>query len=82
MIYVWQYYEYNLDSDYARVLIILGLHMVLNKILCIDIWQGSEQASSSVENTPSYMFDGVLYSLGSHYAKAWIYKGCEYVKIT
>ena len=30
---VRQYYEYALDSKYARVLNILGLHMVLNKVL-------------------------------------------------
>ena len=50
----------------------------------IDIWQGSEYASSSdyvsvtqgsVENDPSY-------SSGSQYARAWIYKVCEYVKVT
>ena len=46
MIDVWQYYEYTLDSEYARVLNILGLHLVL-KILNKDIWQGSEYASSS-----------------------------------
>ena len=47
MIDVWQYYEYTLDSEYAKVLNILGLHLVLNKILHKDIWQGSEYASSS-----------------------------------
>ena len=30
---VWQYCEYALDSEYASVLNMLGLHMVLNKIL-------------------------------------------------
>ena len=33
MMDVWQYYEYALDSEYARVLNMLGLHMILNKIL-------------------------------------------------
>ena len=37
MIDVWQYYKYTLDSEYARVLNILGLHLVLNKILHKDI---------------------------------------------
>ena len=32
MVDVRQYYEYNLDSEYVRVLNMLGLHMVLNKI--------------------------------------------------
>ena len=43
MIDVWQYYEHALDSKYSRVLNMLGLHMVLNKILR-GIWQGSEYA--------------------------------------
>ena len=33
MIDVWQYYGYSLDSDYARVLNMLGFHLVLNEIL-------------------------------------------------
>ena len=50
----------------------------------MDICQGSEYASlsecasvtqDSVENGPSY-------SSGSQYARAWIYKGCEYVRVT
>ena len=47
MIGAWQYYEYALGSEYARVLNMLGLHMALNKFSTIDIWQGSEYASSS-----------------------------------
>ena len=53
------------------------------KFSIIDIWQGSKYASSfeyasvaqdSVENSPSN-------SSGSQYARAWIYKVCEYVKV-
>ena len=33
MIDVWQYSKYALDSEYSRVLDMLGLHMILNKIL-------------------------------------------------
>ena len=33
MIDLWQYYEYAFDSEYARVLNMLGSHMILNKIL-------------------------------------------------
>ena len=53
------------------------------KFSVINIWQspeyawGSEYASvsqGSAENGPSY-------SSGSQYAWAWIYKGCEYVKV-
>ena len=39
---VWQYSEYVLDSDYARLLSMLGLYMVLNKFSIMNIWQGSE----------------------------------------
>ena len=54
----------------------------------MDIWHSSEYALSSeyasvtqgsVENTPSYMFE---YSSGSQYARAWIYMGCKYCKVT
>ena len=44
MIDVWQYYEYVLDSKYARVLDMLWLHVVLKKLSIKDIWQGSEYA--------------------------------------
>ena len=30
---VWQYYEYALNSEYARVLNMLGLHIALNTII-------------------------------------------------
>ena len=46
MIYVWQYYEYDLDCEYSRVLYMLGLHMLLNKISLINVCQGSEYASN------------------------------------
>ena len=45
---VWQYSEYDLDSQYAGVLNMPGLHMVLNKIfhhrylivfwICLEFW--------------------------------------------
>ena len=48
MIDVWRYYKYALDSEYARVLNMQGLHIVLNKILhnryltgfwiCLEFW--------------------------------------------
>ena len=47
MIDVGQYSEYALDSEYARVLNMLGLHMVLNKILHGKYLTGSEHASYS-----------------------------------
>ena len=33
MVDVWQYYEFALNSEYVRVLSMLGFHMVLSKIL-------------------------------------------------
>ena len=54
------------------------------KFFIIDIWECSEYAFSSeyatdtqgsVENDPSYSSD-------SQYARAWIYIGYEYVKVT
>ena len=81
----WQYYEYALDSEYARVLNMLGCNTVPNKIL--HIWQGSEYALSSeyasftqgsVENGPSYPFQ-VLRNLFFkdlrclEYLEFWIY---------
>ena len=47
MIDVGQYSEYALDSEYARVLNMLGLHMVLNKILHRKYLAGSEYPSYS-----------------------------------
>ena len=47
MIDIWQYFEYNLDSEYVRVLNMLELHMVWIKFSVIDIWQSSEYASNS-----------------------------------
>ena len=43
MIEVWQYYEYNLESEYVRFLNMLGLHMVLNNIS--EYLSSSEYAS-------------------------------------
>ena len=84
MIDVWQYYEYAFDFEYARVLNMLGLHMILKKFSVIDIWQGLEYASSSeyASVTQGSIENGPSYSSGSQYARAWIYIGCEYVKVT
>ena len=62
------------------------------KFSIINNWEGSEYASSSennsvtqgsVEKSPSYMFGRFLsIPLGSQSARAWIYKGREYAKVT
>ena len=52
----WQYYEYALYSEYARVLNMPRFLMVLNKRSVIDIWHGFEYASviqGSAQNGPS-----------------------------
>ena len=80
-----EYSEYVLDSEYATILNMLGLHTRLwIKVFIIDIWQGSEYTSSSeytnvaqdsVENNPSHMYDRflsipwALNMLGLEYAK-------------
>ena len=78
MIDIWHYYEYALYSEYARVLNMLRLLMVLSKFSVIDIWHGSEYANviqGSVQNGPSYMFDRdlsipwVISMLGHKYAR-------------
>ena len=70
----------------------LGLHIVLNKILHTDIWQGFEYALSSeyANVTQGFCSKGHIihvwqnfeYSSDSQYARAWIYKDCECVKVT
>ena len=64
---VWQYSEYALDSEYATVLNMLGLHQVVNKIFhhryLTGFWiceNTSVAQNSSVESSPSYMFDRFL----------------------
>ena len=46
--------------------------------------QGLEYASSSeyASVTQGSIENGPSYSSGSQYARAWIYIGCEYVKVT
>ena len=78
MIDVCQYYGYIFDSECGRVLNIPGLHMILNKFLHIRYLPGFwilVLTQGSIENSPSY-------SSESQYARPWIYKGCEYVKVT
>ena len=83
MIDVWQYFEYAFDSEYAAVLNMLGSRMILNRIFIIDIWQGLDYASSSeyANVTQGSIENGPSNSTGSQYARAWIYKRCEYVKV-
>ena len=75
---------------------ISGLHKVLNEIfhgryltvlwICLEFWicQGFKYVSSSeyVTVTQGFVEKGLQYFLGSQYTRAWIYGGCEYVKVT
>ena len=92
MIVVWQYYGYNLDSEYARVLNMLGLHIFLNKILdnryltgfwiCLEFWLCQCYIGFCRKRPIIHVWQIFQYSSGSYYAKAWIYRGCEYAKVT
>ena len=57
--------------------------MILKEFSVIDIWQGLEYASSSeyASVTQGSIESGPSYSSGSQYARAWIYLGCEFVKV-
>ena len=54
------------------------------KLFVIDVWEGSEYASSSdyASVTRVSVENGWPYSSRSQYARAWIYIGYEYVKVT
>ena len=92
MIDVWQYCEYNLDSEYVRVFNMLELHMVLNKILhnryltefwiCLELWICQCYTGSCRKRPIAHVWQSFEYSSGSHYARAWICKSCEYTKVT
>ena len=84
---VWHYYQYALDSVYTRVLNMPGLDMALNNIfhnrpltefwVCHEFW-----LHKCYTGLPIYFWQSFEYSSGFQYARAWIYKGCEYVKVT
>ena len=85
MIDVWQYSEYDLDSEYVMVLNMLGSHKISNNIFHNKYLTGYEYASSSentsftqgsVENSLSYMFDrfvSIPWSLSL--------QGLEYIRV-
>ena len=54
------------------------------KFAIIDIWQGSECASSSeyISVTQDSAENSLPYSLGSQYARVRMCKGCEFAKVT
>ena len=90
---VWQYYEYPLHSKYARVQNMLGLYTWFwIEFSVIDIWQGSVYALSSEYVSVTQGFCGkwniiyVCHSFedfsDSYNARAWIYKGYKYAKVT
>ena len=92
MIDVWRYYKYALDSEYARVLNMQGLHIVLNKILhnryltgfwiCLEFWTCQSYVGFCKKRHMIYVLQSFEYSSGSPYDRASIYKGCEFAKVT
>ena len=84
LIDVLQYSEYVLDSEYATVLNLLGLHKAVNKIfyqrcltgfwICFEFWIYSV-TQDRLENSPPYMFgrfliiSWALNMLGPEYAR-------------
>ena len=83
---------YALNSKYARILNMLGLDTVLNKILhnryltgfwiCLEFWICQCYTGSCRKRHIIYVWQGFEYSSDSQYAIAWICKGCEYAKVT
>ena len=92
LIDIWQYSEYALDSEYATVLNILGLYKVVNKILhhryltglwiCLEFWIDQRYTGLRRKQPVIHVWQVSEYSLGCQSARAWIYKGREYAKVT
>ena len=92
MIVFWEYYEHSLDSKYARVLNILRLRMVLNKIthnryltgfwICLEFWIYQRYTGLLKKQHIIRVWRSSEYSLETQYVTAWIYKGCERAKVT
>ena len=89
---VWQYSEYALDSEYATVLNMLGSHKVVNKIfhykyltgfrICFEFWKYQCYTGFCRKQPVIHVWQVSEHSLGSQSVRAWIYKGCEYAKVT
>ena len=89
---VWQYSEYALDSEYAMVLSILGSHKAVNKIfhykyltgfwIYLEFWKYRCYTGFCRKQPVIHVWQVSEYSLGSQSARAWIYKGREYAKVT
>ena len=89
---VWQYSEYALDSEYATVLNMLGSHKVVNKIfhhkyltgfwICLEFWKYQCYTGFFRKQPVIHVWQVSEYSLVSQSARAWIYQGREYAKVT
>ena len=89
---VWQYSEYALDSEYATVLNMLRLHKVVNKIfhhryltgfwICFKFWKYQCYTEFCRKQPVIHVWQVSEYSLRSQSARAWIYKGHDYAKVT
>ena len=91
VIYVWQYSEYALNSEYAMVLNMLGLHKVVNKTfhqryligfwMCLEFWKYQYYTGFCRKQPVIHVWQVSEYSFDSQYARAWIYKGREDAKV-
>ena len=89
---VWQYSEYALDLEYVTVLDMLGSHKVVNKILhhkyltgfwiYLEFWKYQCYTGFCRKQPAIHVWQVSEYSLGSQTARTWIFKGCEYAKVT
>ena len=84
--------EYALDSEYGTVLNMPGSHRFVNKIfhhkyltgfwICFDFWKYQCYTGFCRNQSVIHVWQVSEYSLGSQSARAWIYKGREYAKVT
>ena len=92
MIDVWQYSEYDLDSEYATVANMLGSHKVVNEIfhhkyltgfwICLDFWKYQCYTGFCRKQPVIHVWQVSEHSLGSQSARAWICKSRECAKVT
>ena len=91
MIDVWQYSEYALSSKYTTVLNNLALQKVINKIfhhrclagfwICLEFWIYQCCTWFCRKRSVIHVWQVSEYSLGSEYARTWIYTGCGYANV-
>ena len=88
---VWQYSEV-FDSEYVTVLNMLRSYKVVNKIfhhkyltgfwICLEFWKYQSYTGFCRKQPVINVWQVSEYSLGSQSARAWIFKGGDYAKVT